>query len=42
MNLSIESKLKGFLTRLFKKIDKGKPLTISFQGEKTYNVYKSR
>ena len=36
MNLSNESKLKGFLTRLFKKKDKGKPFAISFQGEKTY------
>ena len=36
MNLSNESMLKGFLTRLFKKIEKGKLFNISFQGEKTY------
>ena len=36
MNLSNESKLKGFLTRLLKKMDRGKPFTISFQDEKTH------
>ena len=31
-----ESKIKAFVTRLFKKIEQGEPFTISFQGEKTY------
>ena len=36
MSKTNESKLKGFLTRLFKKIELGKPFKICFQGESTY------
>ena len=34
--MSNESIIKGFLTRLFKNIEKGKPFSITFQGDKTY------
>ena len=36
MTKTNESKIKAFLTRLFKKIEQGKPFTISFQCDKTY------
>ena len=36
MTKTNESKLKGFLTRLFKKIELGNPFKICFQGESTY------
>ena len=36
MSQTNESKFKRFSTRLFKKREQGEPLTISFQGDKTY------
>ena len=36
MSKTNESKVKGFLTRLFKKIELGKPFKICFQGESTH------
>ena len=36
MTKTNESKLKGFLKRLFKKIELGNPFKICFQGESTY------
>ena len=39
MTRTNKSKLKAFLTRIFKKIEQGKPIAISFQDNKTYIRY---